>query len=174
MNKKIIHFCNILLIFLLSCTSSSEDDCVKEIIIQPELTVTGPTGSTFIPEVRQEVPCDFPEPEEVKVITELPKLENFTYEVLEINIIPDTGNNTSKLSYSIKLNNLSNKKVKGIPYLTTRINNDSITVSYAFNQGCSEVEANSSCTINFENESSLDLGKLTTFSIENVEYLILQ
>lgn len=171
-----IKFLSLLIIFILfiSCSSNNEDDCVKEIIVQPELTITSPTGSTLIPEVKQEVPCDFPEPNVAETITQLHRLEEFSYEILEINVIPDTGNNTSQISYKIKLNNLSNNKAIGLPYLTTKVNNDSFTASYAFTEGCKEIKANSSCTISFEGEESLDIAKITSFSIEKVEYLIIQ
>ena len=173
MKKIKTFFLATIFISLFSCTSS-EDDCLKTIIIQPGFTINSPTGSTIIPKVTEEVSCDFPEPEEVKVITELPKLSEFSYEILDLVVIPDTGNNTSKVSYSIKLNNLSNKNIKGLPYLTTRVNNDSFTVSYAFTGGCQQLEPNSSCIISFESEESLDIVKITSFSILNVEYIIVK
>lgn len=174
MNKNKILFFSLFLVLFFSFNSCSDNNCFKEIIIQPELTITSPTGTAYIPKVTQEVPCDFPDIAEVKELTQLPKLTNFSYEIIDLTVIPDTGNNTSKVSYTIKLNNLSNENVIGYPYLTTRLNNDSMTASYPFTQGCSELKAQSSCTINFESESSLDYGYITAFSIENVEYLILQ
>ena len=99
---------------------------------------------------------------------------NNIYQVLNITVIPDTGNNTSKVSYIIQLNNLSSSLVKGIPYVTSRINNQSITSSAVNNSSCIEISANSNCTISFEAEDSLNLGAITSYEVVNVEYLIFQ
>ncbi|WP_299665441.1 hypothetical protein [uncultured Polaribacter sp.] len=173
--KKIKYFLfAAILVFVLSCNSNSKDDCTKTIIVQYEYNITTQYGSIYYPEITQEVPCDFPDPDLVGTITSPPKLKEFSYEILELSIITDTGNNTSKISYKIQLNNLSNNLVNGLPYLTVRLNNDSSTVSYAFKDGCSVLEANSNCIISYEAEDSLDLGIITAFSIENVEYLIIK
>tara|TARA_R110002049_G_C8911997_1_gene542549 strand:- start:54 stop:578 length:525 start_codon:yes stop_codon:yes gene_type:complete len=174
MKKTLTLFLSILFLLILSCKSESEDDCTKTIIVQYEFNLQSQYGIINYPEITQEVPCDFPEPDAAETITELPRLEEFSYEILELNVIPDTGNNTSKISYKIQLNNLSNNKVNGLPYLTTRVNNDSFTVSYVFNNSCSEIEANSSCIISFEGEESLDIAQITSFLIEEVEYLIIK
>ncbi|MEN8834878.1 MAG: hypothetical protein ABF265_02540, partial [Polaribacter sp.] len=109
-----------------------------------------------------------------ETIEELPKLEAFSYEVTELNVVPDTGNNTSSVSYKITISNLSDANVKGIPYVTTRINNDSFTSSSANTSNCLELLANSSCEITYDVESSLNLGSLTSFEIIDVNYLITQ
>jgi hypothetical protein len=172
--KKIALLFSFLFCLILSCKSESEDDCTKTIIVQYEFNLQSQYGIINYPEITQEVPCDFPEIDAPEAVTELPRLEEFSYEVLELNVIPDTGNNTSKISYKIQINNLSNDLVKGLPYLTTKLNNDSFTTSYTFKDGCSELEANSSCIITYEAEESLELIKIVSYSILNVEYLILQ
>lgn len=171
MKKIKIFFSLLLLTFIISC--ESEKDCLKTIVTQYEFSIQTQYGNIYYPEVTQEVPCDFPEPETKEISVNNIKLNDFSYEVLELVVIPDTGNNTSKISYKIKLNNLSNKKVKGYPYLTTNTNNDPLTVSYAYTDGCSEIEANSSCTISYESEESLQIAQINSFSILKVEYLII-
>ena len=156
-------------VFILSC-SSSEEDCKKTIIVQYSYTIVTPTGTTIIPEISQVVNCDFPEPDVAETIEELPKLNAFSYDVTELIVIPDTGNNTSRISYKITISNLSDANVKGIPYVTTRINNDSFTSSSANTSNCLELQANSSCEITYDVESSLNLGTLTSFEIIDVNY----
>lgn len=168
--KKVFFFI-FFLIFIGSC-NDTQSDCQKEIIVQNRFTITSPTGITVLPEITQLVDCDFPTPNIAETIEELPKLNAFSYEVTELNIVADTGNNTSKISYKITLNNLSDTYVKGLPYVTTRINNDSFTSSSANTSNCLELEANSSCEIIYNKQSSLDLGSITSFEIIDVTYLI--
>lgn len=157
-----------ILIFIFSC--SSEKDCAKTIIIQNEFIISGANGTTIIPEITQVVDCSFPEPDAPEIIEDLPKLSNFSYDVLEFNFTSDTGNNTNRLQYKIQLNNLSDKTVKGIPYITKDIDG---LISTEINFGnCKELAANSSCIISFDKESSLDLGLIKEISIEKVEYFI--
>ena len=157
-----------ILIFIFSC--SSEKDCTKTIIIQNEFIISGANGTTIIPEITQVVDCSFPEPDAPEIIEDLPKLSNFSYDVLEFNFTSDTGNNTNRLQYKIQLNNLSDKAVKGIPYITKDIDG---LISTEINFGnCRELSANSSCIISFDKESSLDLGLIKEISIEKVEYFI--
>jgi len=161
------------LIGIYSCSSSSEDeDCIKTIIVRPEYNFQSQFGTIYYPELTQDVPCNFPEPDVTEVIGELPKLSEFSYTILEYNFIPDTGNNTSIINFKIKLNNLSSSKVNGFPYITLDIGGGS-TSSSSFD-GCSEIDANSSCIITYNNEYSLDLGIVNTFNILNVEYLLIE
>ena len=165
----------ILFTLLLSACGSSntaEESCAKTIIVQYGFTIRTPFGTTIIPEITQEVDCDFPEPTVAQSIEQLPRLQQFSYEILSINVTPDTGNNTSKVEYSVRLNNLSNETVKGIPYVTTRINNQNFTTAGPNNSGCTELQANSSCVLNYSAEESLNIGMITAFNIVNIEYLI--
>ncbi|KGL63570.1 hypothetical protein [Polaribacter sp. Hel1_85] len=157
-------------ILVLSCKSELEEDCIKTIIVQHEFIISSSTGTTTIPEITQVVDCSFPEPDAPKSIEELQKLTDFSYDVIEFNFTPDTGNNTNKLEYKIQLNNLSNKAVKGIPYIT--INIDGL-VSTEVNFGaCRELEANSNCIISLSKEASLDLGIIENISFVKVEFFI--
>ena len=151
---------------------SSEDDCAKIIVLQNEFTVTGPTGTTIIPEITQTVDCSVPAPTIAQTISELPKLQSFSYTVLEFNFTPDTGNNTSRLQYKIEINNLSNESVKGIPYVT--INTDSLVSSSTNLSGCTQLSPNTSCIITFDKEESLNLAQINSINLVKVEYLVYQ
>ncbi|WP_445747343.1 hypothetical protein [Polaribacter sp.] len=172
---KFFYYCTYLiaLMLIISCNSAG-DDCTKTIIIQPELTISTQTGTSYIPQVTQIVPCSFSEPEIAKSLEGLPKLSEFSYEILEFNFIPDTGNNTGKIQFKIKLNNLSSYKVKGFPYVTNDIGGG-FTASKAFDS-CKEIQAKSSCTFEFNQEYALDsnLGVINNYNIVNVEYLLIQ
>ena len=75
-----LFFC---LLLLFNC--SSEDDCAKIIIIQNEFTVTTASGITVIPEISQTVDCTVPAPNVAQTIEELPKLQEFSYNITFIN-----------------------------------------------------------------------------------------
>ena len=172
--KKLVSLSILITIFLSACGSSNtaEESCTKTITVQYGFTIQTAFGTTIIPEITQEVDCDFPEPTVAQSVEQLPRLQQFSYEILSINVTPDTGNNTSRVEYSVRLNNLSNETVKGIPYRTTRINNQSFTSAGPNNSGCTELQANSSCILNYSAEESLNIGMITAFNIVNVEYLI--
>ena len=157
----------------LAC-SSKNDNCKKEIIVQYETTITNPSGTIYIPEVVQEVPCDYPEPADARPISDSGMLKNFTYEVINFTFTPDTGHNTSRLQFEIKLNNLNNFKVYGTPILTSVSNGLQIKGSYSNNafSPCNSIGANSSCTFVFDHEDSLDLGIVNSIELINVEYFV--
>jgi len=168
-NKNFIY--SIILLLIIGCSSNNENDCVKTIIIQNEFNFQSQYGSIFYPEVTQEVPCDFPEPEIPNTITELPRLDEFNYEILEFSFTENTGNNTSRLQYKIKLNNLSSKNVKGVPYITSDI--DGLISSSPFTESCSEINANSSCIITRDIEESLNVVQIKNIKIINIEFLVI-
>ncbi|TMM31101.1 hypothetical protein FDT66_03795 [Polaribacter aestuariivivens] len=151
---------------------SSEKDCAKTIIIQNEFTITTTSGSVFYPEITQVVDCSFPEPDIAETIKELPRLSEFSYNVLEFDFTPDTGNNTSRLKYKIELNNTGNKNIKGIPFITT--NADGVIVSQANIDNCVELNPDSSCIISYDKEESLDIAIIKNITLQNVEYLVIQ
>lgn len=154
--------------------ASKDDNCTKTIIVQYEYSLTTPYGSTYIPEVKQEVPCNFPEPEEVKPINELGLLKNFSYEVISFNFTPNTGNNTNRLQFEIKLNNPNDYAIAGIPRLTTVADGLQIKGSYSqySSSPCYSIDANSSCVLTFDKEDSLDLGIINSIQLLNVEYFV--
>ncbi|GEM_PF-1083739 len=168
------HLC---LLFFFSCSNTDEDTCTKTIIVQVEQTVSGPSGTTFIPEITQEVPCDFPEPEVVEPIDEGNALTSFSYEVINFVFTPDTGNNTSRLQFEIKLNNENDFIVKGFPVLTIDSDNIQFVTSYANDaiSPCFEIQANSSCNHTYDKETPLDpnLGPPPSkFDLISVKYVL--
>ena len=158
--------------FLMSCPSDDEDECIKTITI-PQIYVVG--NQSYTTEIQQDVPCDFPEPDEPELI-EPPRLENFTYEILSSNYVPDTGNNTTLLQFEIQLNNHSDADVSGIPWITVVTPGlEFSTASYAEDalNPCLTIDANASCNFIFDQEYPLEpVGAAESFEIINVEYII--
>ena len=158
---------------VLGC-SSKDDNCVKIIIVQYGYSISGPYGSMHIPEIKQEVPCDFPEPEDANPIEVSGKLKNFSYEVISFNFTPDTGNNTNRLQFEIKLINPNNYAIVGLPVLTTLADGLQISSSYSNNASspCYSIDANSSCILTFDKQDSLNLGIINSIQLINVEYFV--
>jgi hypothetical protein len=152
---------------LFSC--SSTEDCTKTIVI-PSQTIITPSGGSFIPERNEVVPCDYV----VTPIQEQMPLENFSYEVLNFQFIQNTGNNTNRLKFDIKLNNLNDFEINGFAYIT--VNVDGTVSSSGFLNGasssCSQINPNSSCIFSFDKESSLDLGLVQSVQLVDVKYYL--
>lgn len=160
-----------LIISLLSgCKSSDDEDCSKTITIPQFYFVN---NQSYSYNITQEVPCDFPEPSVAELI-EPPELENFTYEVLNFTFTPETGNNTSRLQFEIKLNNPNSYSVNGVPILTT--NTDGLESSGSFSNDasipCFEIGANSHCILTYDQQSTLDLGIINSIELIDVQYLL--
>ncbi|GAL61608.1 hypothetical protein [Algibacter lectus] len=98
------------------------------------------------------------------------ELENVTYEVILFEFTPDTGNNTSRLRYEIKFSNPNNTAINGFHKIT--INADGIISSNIATDSspCYLIEANSDCTISFDEEQSFDIGMVNSIELVNVEY----
>jgi len=162
-----------LIVLVLACGSDDSDECTKMSIVQYEQVVNGPNGTTILPELIEEVPCDFQEidpPLEVGLNPNL--LENFTYEVISFIWTADTGNNTNRLQFEIKLNNPNDYIAEGFPRLTMNIDGLIISGSwseYAINP-CYSIEANSSCIFTYDVEGTLDTGITNNIILVNVEY----
>ncbi len=152
--------------FLLFSCSSNNDDCTK--------TITVPKFYWMLNQVynyntTQEVPCDYIEPTDAKQI-EPPALNGFTYEVISFVFTPNTGNNSSRLQYSIKLNNPNNYAVKGFAIITLNIDGFESTSSQL--NRCSRIEANSNCILTYDKETSLDLGMINSVKLIKVAYYL--
>jgi hypothetical protein len=125
----------------------------------PQFYVVG--NQTYSTEIFQDVPCDFPEPTEPELI-EAPTLENFTYEILNLTITEDTGNNT-------------NFDATGIPRLYVISDGLEFSGSYSNNaiNPCYSISADSNCVLTFDQEESLDLGPAPqNFEITDVDYVL--
>ncbi|RAR50226.1 hypothetical protein [Flavobacterium lacus] len=148
---------------------SSTDDCTKTIVI-PSRTIVTPSGSSFIPETSEIVPCDY----EIPPIQEQLPVENFSYEVVNFEFIQNTGNNTNRLKFEIKLNNLNNFVINGFAYITLDV--DGTVSSSGFLNGassiCGQINPNSSCIFSYDKESSLELGLIQSIQLVNVKYYL--
>lgn len=164
--KKIIKLLFITVCFF-SCSSS--EDCTKT-IQTPSQNIITPTGSTYIPGTTLIVPCDYV----ITPITEQLPIQNFSYEVLNFTFTKDTGNNTNRLKFDIKLNNLNNFAINGFAYFT--VNVDGTVSSSGYLNGasstCNSINANSSCVFSFDKEGSLDLGLIQSIQLVNVKYFL--
>jgi hypothetical protein len=161
----------LLLISLLSaCGSGGDEDCTKTITI-PQFYTVG--NQTFNIENTQEVPCNFPEPTTPQLI-EPPELSGFTFEVLSFTFTPDTGNNTSRLQFEIRLNNPNDFAASGVPVLT--INRDGIETTGSFSNNasvpCLGIPANGSCSLTYDQQESLDLGMIGSVELVSVDYFL--
>ena len=99
-------------------------------------------------------------------------LKDVTYEVLVFEFTPDTGNNSSRLKYEIKFNNLNDISING--YHTITLNIDGLISSNIASSSspCAEISGNSSCTISFDEEESFDIGMINSIELVSVEYHI--
>lgn len=146
--------------------------------MQYESTIYGQYGTISIPEIKQEVPCDFPEPEDVKPITLGDELQNFSYEIITWQFVPDTGNNTSRLTFEIKLFNDNNFEAKGSPRLTINSDNIQFTKNYTSEatNSCNTIDAESFCILTVDKEYNIDpnIGPPPTkFDLETVKFFLL-
>lgn len=148
---------------------SSTEDCTKTITI-PSQTIVSPSGSSFIPETSAVVPCDYV----ITPIQEQLPLQNFSYEVINFQFTPDTGNNTNRLKFDIKLNNPNNFVINGYAYIT--VNVDGTVSSSGFLNGatssCGQINPNSSCIFSFDKESSLNIGLVQSIQLVDVKYYL--
>lgn len=153
-------------IILLNCSSNDDNDCFKTITIPQFYYIN---NHVYNYNITQEVPCDLLESDKAIQIAP-PSLKGFTYEVLNFVFTPNTGNNSSRLQFSIKLNNPTNNAVNGIAILT--MNNDGIEYTVNYPNSCNQIGANSSCIFNYDKESSLDLGVSNSIKLIKVDYYL--
>jgi hypothetical protein len=162
-------------IFLLICSfftfgCSSTDNCTKTITI-PELIIISPSGSSYNPAYTQQVPCDYI----VTPVTEnTTELKNFSYEVLSFKFTPDTGKNTSRLQFEIKLNNPNNYNAVGIPIITMNVDGVIATGNFTstLSSPCNGIIANSSCILTYDKETSLNIGLTKSIVLVSVKYIV--
>ena len=100
------------------------------------------------------------------------ELQEVTFEVLSFEFIPDTGNNTNRLSYEIRFTNPNDVEVSG-PY-QVEVSNGALIQVRAYGEGstCSVIAANASCTFTDEEETSLANGFIPSRELVSVSYFI--
>lgn len=168
MKKSILLLTSVIAV-VLGCSSSDNDNCTKTIVI-PSRTIISPTGSAFIPESSLVVPCDYV----VTPIQEQLPIQNFSYEVVNFVFTPDTGNNTSRLKFDIKLNNLNNFSINGFAYITLNVDG-TVSSSGLLNgatSSCGQISPNSSCVFSYDKETSLELGLVQSIQLVDVKYYL--
>ncbi len=168
--KKFFRLLFLLISFVLVFGCASDKDCTKTITTESR-SYWLPSGMVYIPGSSLVVPCDYV----ITPIEEQKPLANFSYEVLNFKFTPDTGKNTSRLQFEIKLNNLNNFTIKGFPIFT--VNADGLESSGPYLKGaistCNSIEAKSSCVFTFDAESTLELGKINSLKLVTVKYYLL-
>jgi len=97
-------------------------------------------------------------------------LKDITYEVILFEFTPDTGNNTSRLKYQIKFDNLNDISINGFHKITLNIDGLVSSNIASSSSPCYEISANSSCTISFDEEESFDIGMINSIELVSVEY----
>lgn len=163
----------LLLILVSIFTLSCGDDCTKT-ITHPGYTLYAPGGTTYYPPQTQEIPCNEPGPIGGELGLNVSYLQNMSVEVVQFNFIPDTGNNTSRLQFEIKIHNNENTRAQGVPLLTLLVDGVESTGNFssqAFNS-CKVIEANSSCIFTYGKESSLDYGIVENIYLVDVKYAL--
>lgn len=163
----------LLLIFVSLLTLSCEDDCTKT-ITHPGYTMHNPGGSVYYPPQTQEIPCNAPEPDGGELGQNISYLQDMSVEVVEFNFTADTGNNTSRLQFEIKISNQTNTRAQGAPILTLLVDGEEskVNLSSQASVPCYEIEANSSCTLTYDKQTSLDLGYVENIYLVDVKYAL--
>ncbi|MDN3595948.1 hypothetical protein [Zunongwangia endophytica] len=164
----------IIALLFFACSSdddSDDEDCMKTITLSQYYFYN---NQSYSYDITQEVPCDTPEPTEAEEI-EPPVLESFNYEVLVLETTTDTGNNTVRLYFEIKLYNPNDYSITGIPFITleyadgTKVTS---TFSNSISNSCNSIGANSSCVLIFDEEDSLDKEIPESIEIVDVQFLL--
>lgn len=100
------------------------------------------------------------------------ELKDVTYEVLLFKFTPDTGNNSFRLQYEIKFSNPNAVPINGFHRIT--LNADGlVSTSIATNHSpCYTIDANSACTLSFDEEDSFNIGRVNAIELVAVEYIL--
>lgn len=99
------------------------------------------------------------------------ELQDVTYEVILFEFTPDTGNNTSRLRYEIKLSNPNDTEITGFHKITMNIDGLISSNIATDSSPCYLIGANSDCTISFDEEESFDIGMINSIELVSVEYI---
>ena len=99
-------------------------------------------------------------------------LKDVTARVDYFEYTEDTGNNTSRLRYSITFTNPNDSDVTGFYRITTNADGLESSKLSSDSSPCYSIAANSTCTYLFDEEDSHDLGKISTIKLVSVEYKI--
>ncbi len=101
-----------------------------------------------------------------------PVLLDVTNDVLSFEFTPDTGNNTSRLTYEIRFTNPNDVGIQGFPRVTLNIDGTVSTRIVSSGSPCTVIAADSSCNIIFDEEESLNTAVINSIELVSVEYVI--
>lgn len=103
-------------------------------------------------------------------------LQDVIVEVVLYEFTPDTGNNSQRLRYEIKFVNPNDISIRGSYEITTNADGLITTQFFTTAAPCAEINANSDCTITFDEEESFESGLATIQSLEliSVDYEIFE
>ncbi len=107
------------------------------------------------------------EPEEVQLKEIQSELVSFTF-------IPDTGNNTSRLSYEFKFTNPNNQDIVGFPQVSYNLDGQVVSRIATSSTPCYNISANSTCTLRENFETSLNLGRVESATFISISYRIVE
>lgn len=158
-----------LITFFLCISCAQNYGCVERVTVPDNVKKTA-TGLVFEPSYWIDLPCDY----DLSTLLDVSEvLQNFSYEVIRYNYIPDTGNNTSKLQFELQFSNNNTFDVTGLPIFTMRADGVEFNTSYTSTNGnCSNITSNAICTLTYEKETSLELEKIETLELVSVKYLL--
>ncbi|UII76482.1 hypothetical protein LV716_01460 [Flagellimonas sp. HMM57] len=103
-------------------------------------------------------------------------LQDILVEVLLFEFIADTGNDSQRLRYEIEFTNPNGVDIRGGYEITTNADGLVSTQFFSTNAPCTEIGANSDCTISFDEEEPFEQGLATVQSIELVsaKYVVVE
>ena len=99
-------------------------------------------------------------------------LKAVTYEVLLFKFTPDTGNNSSRLQYEIKFSNPNAISINGFHRITLNADGLVSTGISTNHSPCYTIDANSACTLSFDEEDSFNIGRVNAIELVSVEYIL--
>ena len=99
-------------------------------------------------------------------------LKAVTYEVLLFKFTPDTGNNSFRLQYEIKFTNPNAIPINGFHRITTNADGLVSTNISSNHSPCYAIDANSACTLSFDEEDSFEIGRVNAIELVAVEYIL--
>ncbi|MFK8060915.1 MAG: hypothetical protein AB8B78_12600 [Polaribacter sp.] len=158
-------------LFLLIITFGCSDGngCVDRVTIPDNVEKTA-SGFTFTPSSWIDLPCDYDLSNLLDVSEVSP---NFSFEIVSFKFTPDTGKNTSKLEFEVKLTNNCNKSIEGLPIFIMRIDGVESSKNYIENtNNCTSFTVNETCNFNYSKETSLETGKVKSLELVAVKFLL--
>ena len=156
-------------LLLLNFACSQSNGCIERITI-PDNVIKKGTSYVFEPSSWIDLPCDY-DVSNLLNVSEV--LQNFSYEVINYDFTPDTGNNSSKLQFEVKLKNNNNFDVEGLPIFVMRVDGVESSVNYEGISGnCATISSNGFCTLKYTKETSFDTNITKSLELVSIKFLL--